>query len=94
MESLFPSKDVIALELEPNSVEQWRWKLYFDAATNSTKNGVGAVLVSLKGQQIPISVKLNFGCTNNVTEYKACIVGLQLALEFGAYDLSILEIPC
>ena len=26
---------------------------------------------------------------NNVTEHEACIVGLQVALEFGAYDLSI-----
>ena len=49
---------------------------------------MGVVLVSPKGQQIPISVKLNFDCTNNVTEYKACIVSLQVAQEFGAYDLS------
>ena len=79
----------MALELEPNSVEPWRWKLYFDEAANSTKNGVGAVLVSPKGQQIPILVKLNFSCTNNVTKYEAYIVGLQVALEFGAYDLSV-----
>ena len=56
---------------------------------NFTGNGVGAVLVSPKGQQIHVSVKLNFDCTNNVIEYEACIVGLQVALEFGAYDLSI-----
>ena len=87
--SLFPNEDVMALEPEPDSVEPWRWKLYFDGATNSTRNGVGAVLISPKGQQIPISVKLNFSCTNNVTEYEACIVGLQVALEFGAYDLSV-----
>ena len=47
------------------------------------------VLVSPKGQQIPVSIKQNFDCTNNVTEYKACIVGLQVASEFGAYDLII-----
>ena len=40
----------MALEPEPDNVEPWRWKLYFDG------NGVGAVLVSLKGQEIPISV--------------------------------------
>ena len=50
---------------------------------------MGVVLVSPKGQQIPISVKLNFDCTNNVTEYKACIVSLQVAQKFGAYDLSV-----
>ena len=70
-------------------MEPWRWKVYFDGAANSTENGVGAVLVSPKGQQIPVLVKLNFSCTNNVTEYKVCIVGLQVALEFRAYDLSV-----
>jgi len=79
----------MVLEPEPNNVELWHWMLYFDRATNFTRNGVGTVLVSPKGQQIPVSIKLNFGCTNNVTEYEACIVGLQVALEFGAYDLSI-----
>ena len=48
-----------------------------------------AVLVSSKGQQIPISVKLNFSCTNNVTEYEVCIVGLEVALEFDEYNLSV-----
>ena len=66
----------MALELEPDSVELWHWKLYFDRATKSTRNGMGAVLVSPKGQQIPVSVQLNFDCTINVTEYEACIVGL------------------
>ena len=70
-------------------MEPWHWKLYFDGAANSTENGVEAVLVSPKGQQIPVSVKLNFDCTNNVTEYEACIVGLQVALKFDAYDLSV-----
>ena len=88
-ESLFPDEDVMALEPEPDSVEPWHWKLYFDGATNSTRNGVRAVLISPRGQQIPVSIKLNFDFTNNVTEYKACIVSLQVALEFSAYDLSI-----
>ena len=78
----------MVLDLEPDSVEPWRWKHYFDGVSNSTGNGVGGVLVSPKGQQIPILVKLNFDYTNNITEYEACIVGLQVALEFGTYDLS------
>ena len=45
--------------------------------------------VSPKGQQIPVSIKLKFDCTNNVIEYEECIVSLQVALEFDAYDLSI-----
>ena len=84
-----PLNDVMALELEPDSVEPWHWKLYFDGDANSTRNGAGAILVSSKGQQIPVSIKLNFDCTNNVIKYEVCIVGLQGALEFGAYDLSV-----
>ena len=42
--SLFPDEDVIALETEPDSMDPWHWKLYFHGATNSTENGVGAIL--------------------------------------------------
>ena len=55
-ESLFPDEDVLAIEPEPRNVEPWRWKVYFDGAANSTGNGVGAVLVFPKGQEIPVSV--------------------------------------
>ena len=79
----------MALKPELDSMELWHWKLYFDRAANSTGNGVEAVLVSPKGQKTPISVKLNFSCTNNVTEYEACIVSLQVPFKFGAYDLSV-----
>ena len=79
----------MALEPKQDSVEPWHWKLYFDGVANSVGNGVEAVLVSPKGQQIPVSVKLNFDCTNNVTEYEVCIVSLQVALECDTYDLSI-----
>ena len=87
--SFFPNEDVMALEPEPNSMEPWHWKLYFDGVTNSTKNGVGVILLSSKGQQILVSIKLNFDCTNNVTEYEVYIVSLQGALKFGIYDLSV-----
>jgi len=50
----------MALEPKLDSVELWRWKLYFDEAANSTRNGVRAILVSPKGQQILVLVKLNF----------------------------------
>ena len=48
-ESLFLDEDVLAIEPKPSNVEPRRWKLYFDWVANSTRNGVIAVLVSLKG---------------------------------------------
>uniref|UniRef100_A0A2N9H3P4 Reverse transcriptase domain-containing protein n=1 Tax=Fagus sylvatica TaxID=28930 RepID=A0A2N9H3P4_FAGSY len=82
MDSEFPDEDVMTVD-EDN---QGRWKLYFDGAANAVGSGIGAVLVSPKGQQTPIAVKLGFDCTNNMTEYEACIVGLQAALEFDAEE--------
>uniref|UniRef100_A0A2N9H1Y1 Integrase catalytic domain-containing protein n=1 Tax=Fagus sylvatica TaxID=28930 RepID=A0A2N9H1Y1_FAGSY len=58
---------------QSNEDNQGRWKLYFDGAANAVGSGIGAVLVSPKGQQTPIAVKLGFDCTNNMTEYEACI---------------------
>uniref|UniRef100_A0A2N9FIS6 Reverse transcriptase/retrotransposon-derived protein RNase H-like domain-containing protein n=1 Tax=Fagus sylvatica TaxID=28930 RepID=A0A2N9FIS6_FAGSY len=79
MDSEFPDEDVMTVDEDNHG----RWKLYFDGAANAVGSGIGAVLVSPKGQQTPIAVKLGFDCTNNMTEYEACIVGLQAALEFG-----------
>uniref|UniRef100_A0A2N9G9W5 Reverse transcriptase domain-containing protein n=1 Tax=Fagus sylvatica TaxID=28930 RepID=A0A2N9G9W5_FAGSY len=72
----FPDEDVMTVDEDNHG----RWKLYFDGAANAVGSGIGAVLVSPKGQQTPIAVKLGFDCTNNMTEYEACIVGLQAAL--------------
>ena len=85
MDSEFPDEDVMTVDEDNHGI----WKLYFDGAANAVGSGIGAVLVSPKGQQTPIAVKLGFDCTNNMTEYEACIVGLQAALEFGAYELEV-----
>uniref|UniRef100_A0A2N9G646 Integrase catalytic domain-containing protein n=1 Tax=Fagus sylvatica TaxID=28930 RepID=A0A2N9G646_FAGSY len=66
----FPDEDVMTVDEDNHG----RWKLYFDGAANAVGSGIGAVLVSPKGQQTPIAVKLGFDCTNNMTEYEACIV--------------------
>jgi ribonuclease HI len=85
MDSEFPNKDVMAID----EGDHYRWKLYFDGAANAIGSGIGVVLVSPKGQQTPIAVKLGFDCTNNMTEYEACIVSLQAALEFSAHELEV-----
>uniref|UniRef100_A0A2N9HI99 Uncharacterized protein n=1 Tax=Fagus sylvatica TaxID=28930 RepID=A0A2N9HI99_FAGSY len=85
MDSEFPDEDVMTVDEDNHG----RWKLYFDGAANAVGSGIGAVLVSPKGQQTPIAVKLGFDCTNNMTEYEACIVGLQAAIELGAYELEV-----
>jgi hypothetical protein len=85
MDSEFPDEDMMTTDEDCHC----RWKLYFDGAVNAIGNEIGIVLVSPKGQQTPIAVKLGFDCTSNMTEYEACIVGLQAALEFGAHELEV-----
>ena len=48
--SLLLVEDVLAIEPKPSNVEPWHWKLYFDGATNNTRNEVKAILVSPKSQ--------------------------------------------
>ncbi|KAK5839083.1 hypothetical protein PVK06_007842 [Gossypium arboreum] len=65
------------------------WKQNFDGASNAVGNGIGAVLVSPNGNHYPFMCKLDFDCTNNMVEYEACIMGLQVAIERGIKTLKV-----
>jgi len=61
--------------------------MYFDGASNQIGFRVGIPLVSPEGLHTPISVKLNFEVPYNVTEYKACVIGLQVAIKIWIKNL-------
>ncbi|XP_010045644.2 uncharacterized protein LOC104434405 [Eucalyptus grandis] len=63
------------------TMEKELWTMFFNGATNLSGCGTGAILISLNGQHYPIAAKLVFTCTNNITEYEACILGLRAAIE-------------
>lgn len=42
-------------------------------------NGVGFLLLSPKGEMIPLSYNLEFDSMNNITEYEALTLGLQVS---------------
>ncbi|XP_070035699.1 uncharacterized protein [Nicotiana tomentosiformis] len=65
------------------------WKIFFDGATNFKGVGIGAILVSETGQHYPVSAKLRFSCTNNMAEYEACILGLNLAIDMNIQELLV-----
>ncbi|KAL0449357.1 UNVERIFIED_CONTAM: Retrovirus-related Pol polyprotein from transposon gypsy [Sesamum latifolium] len=46
-------------------------------------------LTGPEGFEIEVAARLSFAATNNETEYEALILGLQLALEAGARELSV-----
>jgi len=72
-------------EKEPVDV----WEMYFDGAVNLSGSGIGAVLVSPDAKHFPIAIKLRFDCTNNVVEYKACVMGLQATIEMKVKKLEV-----
>ena len=64
--------------------------MFFDGAVNSKGSGIGAVLISESGQHFPATAKLRFQCTNNMAEYKACILGIRMALYMNIQELLII----
>ena len=69
------------------------WRMYFDGATNQSEFGIGVLLISPQGDHIPRSVRFAFSnrhpVTNNIVEYEACILGLEIALELGIKQIEI-----
>jgi len=51
--------------------------MYFDGVVNQYGNGIGVLLITPEGSHIPLAVTLNFKATNNMTEYNACIIGME-----------------
>ena len=74
------------------------WCMYFDCAANHSGYGIGVMLISPHGDHIPKSIRLAFSdrhpTTNNIVEYKACILGLETALELGIRQMEVFGDSC
>ncbi|XP_050909175.1 uncharacterized protein LOC127122944 [Lathyrus oleraceus] len=71
--------------LEPGS----QWTLVFDGASNAHGSGIGAVVTSPTGFHLPFTVRLCFKCTNSMAEYKACIFGIEAAIDLRIIILEV-----
>jgi hypothetical protein len=65
------------------------WILFFDGSSHNQGAGVGALLLTLDGEQFKYMVHLEFKATNNMAEYEALIFGLSTALSLGARQLLV-----
>ncbi|KAL2340346.1 hypothetical protein Fmac_008286 [Flemingia macrophylla] len=75
----FLDEHIMTLQHERPSDDTWT--MFFDGASNMLGHGIGAVLISLEMKYIPITARLNFDCTNNMSQYEACTLGIQAALD-------------
>ena len=93
----FPDKDVMFFKVkdcdEPLPREgpdpESRWSMIFDGAMNAYGKGIGVVIFTPHGSHIPFTAKLKFGCTNNMAEYEACIMGLEEAIDLRIKVLDV-----
>ena len=65
--------------------------MVFDGASNALGNCIGAVITSPKGGHTPFTARLCFNCTNNMAEYKACIMGIKDAIELRIQSVHYTE---
>ena len=58
-----------------------RWGMVFDGAVSAYGKGIDVVIITPHGSHIPFTARLEFNYTNNMTEYEACIMGLEEAID-------------
>jgi ribonuclease HI len=75
-------------EIEEPHIER-KWVIYVDGSSTKKKGGAGIVLVTLEGDELNSSLRLEFKTTNNETEYEAVVAGLEMALELGADSVEV-----
>nr|XP_016438895.1 PREDICTED: uncharacterized protein LOC107764810 [Nicotiana tabacum] len=66
------------------------WRMFFEGAANFKGFKIGAVLISESGQHYPASTKIRFPCTNNMVEYKACNLGIRMAVDMNIKELLVI----
>ncbi|XP_031402663.1 uncharacterized protein LOC116212236 [Punica granatum] len=84
--SNFPDEGILQVDDEEDRPV---WKMYLDSAINSTGSGIGVVVISPDGRHYSVAIKIDFPCTNNVTEYEVCILDLQAAIDFKTKDAKL-----
>ncbi|XP_038881530.1 uncharacterized protein LOC120073031 [Benincasa hispida] len=65
------------------------WVMFFDGTTRKRGVGAGIILISPEKHILSYSFALAELCSNNVAEYQALIIGLQMALEIGVACIEI-----
>ncbi|XP_070006010.1 uncharacterized protein [Nicotiana sylvestris] len=89
LSTYFSDEEVNSVELIPEDTNAW--KMFFDRAVNAKGVGIWAILISPTGQHYPATTRLFFFCTNNTTEYEACIMGMSMAVDLDVEELQNVE---
>jgi ribonuclease HI len=69
------------------------WVIYVDGSSTKEHGRGGVVLVTLDGEELCSSLKLEFRITKNEAEYEAVLVALSLACEMEAKFVELRSDP-
>jgi len=65
------------------------WEMFFDGSCSRETAGVGVVLISPQQKSTQLSFKLDFQVTNNIAEYEALLLGLNVAKDRGIKNIKV-----
>lgn len=83
LSDIVSDEDVLAIEISPYL------KKYFDGASHREGDGAGVVFVTTDGEVLPYSFILTQNCSNNVAEYYALILGLEMVVNIKQLYLKV-----
>ncbi|KAH0757785.1 hypothetical protein KY290_021278 [Solanum tuberosum] len=78
-----PDEDVMSTEIQPP------WKMYFDGAAHRGRASAGVVFITSQVEILPFSFTLKQCCSNNVAEYQALILGLEMDVDMKQLHLQV-----
>ncbi|RDY00951.1 Retrovirus-related Pol polyprotein, partial [Mucuna pruriens] len=87
----FADEYIMVAKKDEQEVESYKWKLWFDGASNLLGNEIRAVLASPKGQYFPFLARLGFDCTNNMAKYEAYAMGITMAIKHQVSRLKVFD---
>ena len=80
--------DPIHEEIKDEKVDEL-WRMNFDGAYSRVGKEVGIFITSPKGKVFNFAFRLEFEATNNVAEYEALLLGIEIPKDMGIKLLSI-----
>jgi ribonuclease HI len=75
--------------LEPVYFDDVMWHMHFDGSCSNEGKGVDIILYSSIGKIHNFSYRLEFACTNNVTEFEALLLDIENAYNLGCDHLIV-----
>jgi ribonuclease HI len=75
--------------LEQIDLEDGMSHMHFDGSCSNEGNEASIILYSPVGKIHNFSYRLEFGCTNNVTQFEALLIGIENAYNLGCGHFTI-----